>query len=480
MNVEMPDFFLALPEIFVLSMVCFILLLGVFLPERQQNATYVLAQLTLIVACLLTLFTFPGEARTTFSGTYVSDGLARVLKGSIYILALGVFLYSRDYLRVRQLFKSEYYVIGLLGVLGAMVMVSGHSLLTIYLGLELMSLSQYALVAFHRDNGTASEAAMKYFILGALSSGMLLYGMSMLYGVSATLDIATLSAFVASHSSDDVILTFGLVFVIVGLGFKLGAVPFHMWIPDVYHGAPTAVTLYLGTLSKLAAFVMVMRLLAEGLGDLQANWRDMLVFLSVLSMGLGNIAAIAQSNIKRMLAYSTISHVGFILLGILAGTANGYAAAMFYTITYALTAAGAFGMVILLSRASFEADRLEDFKGLNERSPWFAFIMLILMFSLAGVPPAVGFYGKLLVLQAVVEAHLVWLAVVAVVFTIIGAFYYLRVVWLMYFEKPQDIQPIVSPRDMRLAISLNGLAVLGLGILPGALLALCVAAIQLR
>jgi len=363
-------------------------------------------------------------------------------------------------------------------VLGMMMMVSAHNLLTIYLGLELLSLSLYALVAMHRDSAVASEAAMKYFILGAIASGMLLYGMSLLYGATGSLDIAVISQYVHQSPGNDMVLLLGLTFIIVALAFKLGAVPFHMWLPDVYHGAPTPVTLYIGTAPKIAAFAMVMRLLVDGLGGLQMEWRDMLVILAVLSIGLGNVIAIAQSNLKRMLAYSTISHVGFLFLGILSGTQDGNAAAMFYILVYSLMSLGAFGMIILLSRAGFEADHIDDFKGLNERSPWFAFIMMILMFSMAGVPPTVGFYAKLAVLSAVVDIGLVWLAVFAVIFSVIGAYYYLRIIKLMYFDKAEDHAPLENQYDMRAVMSANGLVVLGLGVFPGALMALCAAVMR--
>ncbi|MFN2310169.1 MAG: NADH-quinone oxidoreductase subunit NuoN, partial [Gammaproteobacteria bacterium] len=415
--------------------------------------------------------------QTVLNGTFVADPMATLLKSFIYVVTFGAFVYARDYLRVRDLFKGEYYVLGLFGMLGMMVMVSAHSLLTIYLGLELLSLSLYALVAFSRDDARATEAAMKYFVLGALASGMLLYGMSMVYGLTGSLDIAEIGAAIAERGLQDIVLIFALVFIILGLAFKLGAVPFHMWLPDVYQGAPTAVTLYLGSAPKIAAFAMTLRLLAEALGGLQADWGGMLAILAVLSLALGNVVAIAQTNLKRMLAYSTISHVGFLLLGLLAGTSDGYAAAMFYTVTYAIMALGGFGMIVLLSRAGFEAEELDDFKGLNERNPWFAGMMLLLMFSMAGVPPTVGFYAKLVVLEAVINVEMVWLALVAVFFSIIGVFYYLRVVKLMYFDPPTDTVPLAAPADLQVTLSINALAVLVLGIFPGGLLSLCLAAV---
>lgn len=473
-NFVMPNFGPALPEIFVLTMACVILILDLYIKDKDRVITYLMSLATLAGAAILTI-SLAGEGRElTFSGSFVNDPMGNVLKVFIYLVTAMVFIYSRDYLKDRGLFKGEYFVLALFAVLGMMVMVSAHSMLTVYMGLELLSLALYAMVAFQRDSLHATEAAMKYFILGALASGMLLYGMSMVYGATGSLDIAEIGAY-AAMNSDNVILLFGLVFIIVGLAFKLGAVPFHMWIPDVYHGAPTSVTLFIGTAPKIAAFAMVMRLLVEGMGDLHAHWQDMLIVLAILSMAIGNIIAIAQTNIKRMLAYSTISHVGFILLGILSGTDNGYSSAMFYVVVYSLMGVGGFGMIILLSRSGFEADKLDDFKGLNERSPWMAAMMLILMFSMAGVPPTVGFYAKLAVLQSVVDVGLVWLAVTAVVFSVIGAFYYLRVVKVMYFDKPLDNSNIEAGMDMKLVLSANSLAMLVLGIFPAALMQWCIA-----
>ncbi|HWQ94433.1 MAG TPA: NADH-quinone oxidoreductase subunit NuoN [Gammaproteobacteria bacterium] len=479
MDFAMPNFTPAIPEIFVLVMACLILVVDLFLREDNRIITYLLTQATLVGAAVLTLSSYPDQVTLTFTDTFVRDRMGDVLKVFIYLVTAVVFLYSRDYLRTRQLYKGEYFVVGLFAVLGMMVLVSAHSLLTVYLGLELLSLSLYTMVAMRRNSLEASEAAMKYFVLGALASGLLLYGMSMLYGVTGTLDIAQISASVA-HSvqagqgaGTNVVLVFALVFIIIGVMFKLGAAPFHMWIPDVYHGAPTSVTLFIAGAPKIAAFAMLMRLMVEGLGPLHVQWQDMLIILSVLSMAVGNIIAIAQANLKRMLAYSTIAHVGFLLLGVLSGSQLGYSAAMFYIIAYAIMSIGGFGMIILLSRAGFEADRLDDFKGLNQRSPWFAFMMLILMFSMAGVPPTLGFYAKLSVLQAVVHADLVWLAALAVLLSVIGAFYYLRIIKLMYFDKPEDTVPLDANLDIRVAMTANGLAVLALGIFPGALLTLC-------
>jgi NADH-quinone oxidoreductase subunit N len=467
-----------LPEVFILTMACVVLVVDLFLKESQRSISYGLSQVALIAAIPLTLAVGGGETQYVFDGSYVRDSMGDLLKVFIYLVTFGAFLYAKDYLKDRGLFKGEYYVLGLFAVLGMMVMVSANSFLTVYLGLELLSLSLYAMVAFDRDSRTGSEAAMKYFVLGALASGMLLYGISMIYGATGSIGFQEVAQALINTGMDNMVLVFGLVFLVIGLAFKLGAVPFHMWVPDVYHGAPTSVTLFLGSTPKIAAFAIAMRLLVDGLGGMHADWQGMLVIMAVLSMALGNVIAIAQTNIKRMLAYSTISHVGFILLGILAGSSEGYAASMFYTLIYALMALGGFGIVILLSRKGFEADRLDDYKGLHERSPWFAAMMMLLMFSMAGVPPTVGFFAKLVVLEAIVRVDMVWLALVGVFFSIIGAFYYIRIVKLMYFDKPLDDTPLApAGMDTRIVLTLNGLAMLILGLFPAGLLALCNAAI---
>ncbi|MEI2784062.1 MAG: NADH-quinone oxidoreductase subunit NuoN [Candidatus Competibacter sp.] len=477
MNFVAPDFMPVLPELFVLTMACAVLVIDVFLEQRQRHITYGLAQLTLLGAALLTLLTYAQAPVTTMFGHYIKDAMGDLLKLFICLASAVAFLYSRDYLRQRDLFKGEYFVLGLFGVLGMMIMVSAHSLLSVYLGLELLSLSLYALVATDRDSPVASEAAMKYFVLGSLASGILLYGISMIYGATGSVDLQVVADAVAKQSSNNLVLVFGLVFLVVGLSFKLGAVPFHMWLPDIYQGAPTSVALYIGSAPKLAAFALVMRVLVDGLGNLQGDWQQMLIILSVLSMALGNLVAIAQSNIKRMLAYSTISHVGFLLLGILAGTPEGYSAAMFYAIVYVLMAVGAFGVVIVLSRTGFEAENIDDFKGLNDRNPWLAFVMMAVMMSMAGVPFLAGFYAKWVVLQAVVKIGLVWLAIVGVLFSVIGAFYYLRVVKCIYFDKPEQSEPIEISRDVEIVISANGLLLIVLGLYPTALMAWCAAAL---
>lgn len=473
MAFEIPNFTPALPEIFVLTMACVVLLVDLFLTDKNRVITYLLSQLTLLGAAVLTVMVQSPVPEHTFGDLFVNDGLATVLKLFIYLSTAVVFIYSRDYLIKRDLFKGDFFVLALFAVLGMMVMVSANNLLVIYLGLELLSLALYAMVALSRDSATSSEAAMKYFVLGAIASGMLLYGMSMLYGATGSLSHSEIASFIENGSSDDIVLKFALVFIVIGLAFKLGAVPFHMWMPDVYQGAPTAVTLFISTAPKIAAFAMMIRLMVEGLGGLIEHWQDMLIILAALSILAGNVIAIAQTNIKRMLAYSTISHVGFLLLGVLAGSSSGYSAAMFYVIVYALMALGGFGMIMLLSRAGFEADNIEDFKGLNQRNPWFAFIMLILMISMAGIPPTVGFYAKLAVLSAIVEAGFVWLAVFAVVLSVVGAFYYLRIIKFIYFDKAVESAPLNCAYDMRVAMSANGLVILALGIYPGALIALC-------
>jgi NADH-quinone oxidoreductase subunit N len=475
MSFEIPNMAPAIPEIFLLSMACVILIVDLFLSDKSRIVTYLLAQLTLLGALFLTLNSTSTETILTFSNTFVRDTMSDILKVAIYIATFITFMYAKDYLRDRGIFKGEFYVLGLFGALGMMILVSAHNFLTIYLGLELLSLSLYAMVAMQRDSILASESAMKYFVLGAIASGMLLYGISIIYGLTGSLDLAEVATNMKSQTQS-VLLAFGLVFMIVGIAFKLGAVPFHMWLPDVYHGAPTAVTLYIGSAPKIAAFAMLMRLLVDGLMGLHAQWEGILIILAVLSMGIGNLLAIAQGNIKRMLAYSTISHVGFLILGALTGTQSGFAASMFYTLVYVLMSLGGFGMVMLLSRKGFEAENLDDYKGLNTRSPWYAFMMLILMFSMAGVPPFLGFWAKLVVLEEVIAADMLWLAIVGIIFSVIGAFYYLRIIKLMYFDKPEDTSPLESSLDTRLMLSLNSLAVLGLGLFPGALLTVCRAA----
>ena len=484
MSFPMPDLLPAYAEIFLVAMTSVILIADLVIPGRERGVTYALSMLTLLGCAVLTVGTVQatgGVVTYTFSNMFVSDYMGNLLKLLTYFAVAACLVYSRAYMAERDLLKGEFFVLVLFAMLGMMVMISANHFVTLYLGLELLSLCLYALVALNRDSARSTEAAMKYFVLGALASGLLLYGMSMIYGATGSLDISAVAHALEGGRPVKTVMVFGLVFVVAGLGFKLGVVPFHMWIPDVYDGAPTAVTLFIGSAPKLAAFAMAIRLLVNGLLALAVDWQQMLLIMSVLSMAVGNLAALAQTNIKRMLAYSTISHMGFLLLGLLSGVVNNnwfnaadaYSASMFYAVVYVLMSLGAFGIVILLSRAGFEADSLSSYKGLNRRSPWFAFVMLLMMFSLAGIPPTAGFYAKLTVLQATIAAGQVWLAVVAVMFSLIGAFYYLRVVKLMYFDDAQDTSPVVVQLDMGVLLSANGLAVLLLGILPGPLMQLC-------
>lgn len=464
-------------EIFLASAACVVLLADLFIPERRRALSYWLAMAALLGTAVTLLATAPDGRVVTLQGAFVADPLSQLLKLFTCATVAIAFLYSRAYLAGRGLFKGEYYVLGLFATLGIFVMISAHSMLSLYLGLELMSLSLYAMVAFNRDSPMSAEAAMKYFILGAIATGCFLYGTSILYGVTGSLDLGEIAERAGALNALDLHVLVALSFILVGVAFKFGAVPFHMWLPDVYQGALTPVTMFIGTAAKIASLAMIFRVLGEGLAPLQASWSGMLAVLAVLSMAIGNIVAIAQTNLKRMLAYSTISHVGFILLGILAGTAAGYQAAVYYTLAYVIMSGAAFGMIILLSRQGFEAEQLDDFRGLNARSPWFAGVMLVVMFSMAGVPPLLGFYAKLAVLAAVVEVGHTWLAVAGVLFSVIGAFYYLRVVKLMYFDAPEDTAPLSARVDLRWVLSLNGVLVLALGLFPQALIALCVRAI---
>jgi NADH-quinone oxidoreductase subunit N len=466
------------PEIFLGLAACAILMLDLLLNDAQRRWTGILAVVGLLITAALVAAQPVSGRIVALGGLFELDMMAKVLKVVTLLAVAVVFVYSTDYLRRRAILKGEYYVLGLFATLGAMVLISAGSLITLYLGLELMSLCLYAMVAFDRDSGIAAESAIKYFVLGSLASGTLLYGMSIIYGVTGNLELAAIADAVRNGLGDNIGLVFGIAFLIVGVGFKFGAVPFHMWIPDVYDGSPTCVTVFIGTASKLAAFALAMRLLPEALAGSQADWSQMLVVLAVLSMAIGNIVAIAQSNIKRMLAYSTISHVGFVLLGILSGTPQGYQAAMFYMISYVLVAGGAFGMILLLARQGFEADKIIDFRGLNARSPWFAGMMAILMFSLAGLPPFIGFWAKLGVIQAVIGIHYTWLAVAAVLFSVVGAFFYLRIVKLMYFDEPTDNTVIGGSTLMRTVLSVNALLAFGLGVIPGTVLQLCQRALQ--
>jgi NADH-quinone oxidoreductase subunit N len=480
----------ALPEIIVLLGACMLMLVDLYVKSERRVASVRFALGVLAAAAVATLFVqwVDGPAKLyLFYGLFVSDALSNLLKLVCYASVWAALVYSRQYLLDRGLLRGEFITLLLFALLGMMIMISASSFLTIYLGLELMSLCLYALVALNRDSPLSTEAAMKYFVLGALSSGLLLYGMSMVYGATGTLsltEVARVTAQLAGTASDRPFLVFGLVFVVAGLAFKIGVAPFHMWIPDVYHGAPTAVTLVIGSAPKVAAFAMAVRLLINGLPDLAQDWQEMLAILALVSMAIGNITAIAQSNLKRMLAYSTIAHMGFMLLGLLSGVIGGnrlsmddaYTAALFYVIVYVIMSVGAFGMLLFLSRAGFDCENLDDLKGLSKTSPWYAFVMLILMFSLAGIPPTAGFYAKLAVLSAAVTAGYLWLAVAAVILSLVGAFYYLRIVKLMYFDDPREGAAGASGQPempMRVLLSANGLVLLLFGIAPSMLMNVC-------
>jgi NADH-quinone oxidoreductase subunit N len=468
------DLITALPEIIIVSMAMFILLADLFLKPANRIAIYVLAQLSLLGAAYFTFSTHVPSVSYAFTDAFVDDAMSDVLKLMIYLGTSLIFVYSRLYIQDRNMFRGEFYALALFSVLGMMIMVSGQSLLTLYVGLELLSLSLYALVALDRDNAKATEAAMKYFVLGALASGMLLYGMSMIYGMTGSLNIAEINTALMAGPKIHSVLILGLVFIVSGLAFKLGAVPFQMWVPDVYEGSPTAVTMLISSVPKLAAFAFVIRILVLALPSLAVDWQQMLMIMAVLSIIIGNITAIAQTNLKRMLAYSTISHVGFLLYGLMSATINGFIFAMFYVVSYVLMTLAGFGIILLLSRKGFEADKLDDLKGLNQRSPWHAFLMLIVMFSMAGVPPTLGFYAKFSVLQAALAAGFLWLVVFAVLMAVIGAFYYLRVIKLMYFDEPVDHHPIEAPMDMRIVLGFNALALLVVGIMPEKLMEICI------
>ena len=477
----------ALPEALLLAGACALMLADA--RARDRRLGYWIAQATLLACLLATLWVLDvsnGRRYYIFSNLFVADTLGHLLKATCYLAVSTALVYSRQYLLDRDLMRGEFISLLLFSLLGMMILISANSFLTVYLGLELMSLCLYALVALNRQSPQATEAAMKYFVLGALSSGLLLYGMSMIYGATGTLTIPEVARVVgALAGKDHNFLVFGLVFMVAGVAFKIGVVPFHMWIPDVYHGAPTPVTLVIGSGPKIAAFAMAVRLLVNALPALAADWQQMLALLAILSIALGNITAIAQSNLKRMLAYSAIANMGFLLLGLLSGMVEGnwlnreaaYSASLFYIITYAIMTVGAFGILLLLSRAGFECEKLDDMRGLNRRSPWYAFMMMIIMLSLAGLPPTVGFYAKFVVLSAAVNAGWIWLAVAAVILSVVGAFYYLRVVKLMYFDEPVDTAPVSGSLGARVLMSANGLALLAFGIFPAQLMALCYVAI---
>ncbi len=477
------------PELVLLACALVITMVDLWVDHPKRLPTYLLTQASLAVVAVMQLLAFnAGDTVYAMQRMVVADPMGHLL-GLFSTLAVMVTLvYSRPYSAERDILKGELFTLSMFSLLGICVMLSANNFLVVYLGLELMTLSLYALTAMRRDHADSTEAAMKYFVLGALASGFLLYGLSMMYGATGSLDIADVYKAIGTGQPNQGVMILAVVFIVSGLGFKLGAVPFHMWVPDVYQGAPTAVTLLIGAAPKLAAFAITIRLLVEGMLGRAADWQQMLVVLAVGSMLLGNVVAIAQTNLKRMLAYSSIAQMGFMLLGLCSGVVygntisagNSYASSMFYIVTYVLTTLGTFGMVMLLSRQGFEADNIDDFKGLARRSPWFALVMTVFMLSLAGLPPTVGFYAKLSVLQSLITTNVtayVYLAVFAVILSLVGAYYYLRVIKVMYFDEPVDTRPIESSADVRVVMSLNGVAVLAFGILPGGLMTLCVQAI---
>ncbi|GGY14358.1 NADH-quinone oxidoreductase subunit NuoN [Paludibacterium paludis] len=478
MNWSDLNLMLALPEVVLLAAVLAILMIDLFVPEDRKSVTYGLSLLALAGVAVVELHGFPSAAATTFSGMYISDPLASVVKLAMYAVTAGVLVYGRQYNADRGMERGDYYTLTLFALLGMNVMVCASNFLTLYMGLELLSLALYALIAIQRDSMPGVEASMKYFVLGALASGLLLYGISMVYGATGTLDIAATAKAIHGGNANLTLLMFGLVFLVAGLCFKLGAVPFHMWVPDVYHGAPTSVTMMIGAAPKLAAFVFVLRILVQGLDAVADQWQGMLVIVSVLSMLIGNVTAIAQTNIKRMLAYSTISHMGFMLLGILAATPEGYSAALFYAMVYVFTSMVGFGILIALSRKGFDCQQLSDLKGLNQRNSWQALLMLLAMFSMAGIPPLAGFYAKFAVISAIAHIGMIPLAVFAVLMSLIGAFYYLRVVKVMYFDNADDSQPLSIRVDMKLLLSLNAIALLVFGVVPERLVELCFNAVK--
>lgn len=466
---------LAIPEVIILATACIALLANLFMSHRFPSIAFSCACVGLIGAAIVS-FLFLGQFNTLiFRGLFISDDIAQLMKLFIYATVFLSFVYSKHYITEQKMPSGDYYVLGLFSTLGMMTLVSAHSLLTIYLGLELLSLPLYAMTAINRNNSDASEAAMKYFVMGAIASGMLLYGISLLYGATGSLDLHDIANVIAVNwQSQTGLLSFALVFILAGVGFKMAAMPFHMWAPDVYAGAPTSVTLFISTAPKIAAVGMALRLLTIGLTDLAGQWQQMILIMALLSTGAGNLLAIAQNNIKRLFAYSAISHMGYALFGILAATTAGYAAALYYVLVYALMSAAAFGLIVLMSRLGCDIEQIDSLKGLSKRNPWLAFMMMIVMLSMAGVPPTVGFFTKLLVLKALVDVHLTWVATLGLVFAVIGAFYYLRIIKVMYFDDAVDDTPVKFSRKTTTIFSVNCLALLYFGIFPGSLIAACI------
>ena len=460
------DVSLILPEVFVLSMAMIVLMIDLFIKPSSRWIIFALSQLTLLGGAYLTSQHFNHETQFAFSNMFVRDGLADLLKMMSYMGTSLIFFYSRSYMKDRNLYRGEYFSLVLFALLGMMIMISSHNMLLVYMGLELLSLCLYSLTALDRDNQKATESAIKYFVLGALASGLLLYGMSMIYGATSSLDLSGIAGSLLNHPMDHAILVLGLVFVVAGLAFKLGAVPFQMWVPDVYEGSPSSIAMLISSVPKLAAFAITLRLLGDGLQSMMVDWKQMMLIMAILSIGIGNITAIAQTNIKRMYAYSTISHIGFILFGLMSGSLNGYASSLFYVVSYMFMTLVSFAVLMMMSSKNFDCQTLEDFKGLNKRNPWYAFLMLITMLSMAGIPPTIGFYAKFMVLQAAFDAGFAGFVVYAVLMALVGMFYYMRIVKLMYFDEPKLKNNIEVPIDMQWILSTNALALLAIGLVP--------------
>lgn len=469
------EFFYILPQLILLVMCCVILLCDAYCKQHELRLTYGLSQATLVVAAVFSFMLYHHTSSTAFHGNFVRDKLTCVAEIFIFVAMFITLLLSRRYIKTRvNMGRGEYYILALFSTLGMTILAGGHTMLVIYLGLELMSLPLYALVAINRDNANATEAAMKYFVMGAIASAMLLYGMSMVYGATGSLDITYIKNHIASmNHAHSLVLIYGMVFILVAIAFKLAAAPFHMWAPDVYQGAPLSVTMMVGSAPKIAAFAMTIRLLVDMLPGLHVQWQPLLIFLCLVSIGIGNLLAIAQTNIKRLFAYSGIAHMGYMLLGVLAASNEGYSAALFYAITYALTSTAGLSLLVLMSRQGFECENMDDLKGLHYRNPWLALMMLFIIFSMAGVPPFIGFFAKVAVIKALLASHFVTVPIIAIVFAIVGLFYYLRVVKVMYFDKAETDTSIVWHMDTRLMLSINSIALLFFGVFPGALFVLC-------
>ena len=470
---------LALPEMVILATACIALLADLFLRHRCKSITFLCAVAGLLISGIVSFLLIGKPSVVLLHGLFISDDTSQLMNVFICLSVFLSFFYSRHYIEERQMPTGDYYILGLFSTVGMMALVSAHSLLSVYLGLELLSLPLYAMTAIRRSNSDASEAAMKYFVMGAIASGMLLYGMSLLYGATGQLDLLEIAhAISANGQTQTSLLSFSLVFILAGVGFKLAAAPFHMWVPDVYQGAPSSVTLFIGSAPKIAAIAMALRLLTLALPEIASTWQQLVLIMALLSAGAGNLLAIVQNNIKRLFAYSAISHMGYALFGILAATASGYAASLYYVLVYSIMSAAAFGLIVLLSRAGVEVESVDDLKGLNKRNPWLAFMMMIVMLSMAGIPPAVGFFTKLLVLKALVDVHMTWVAVLGLIFAVIGAFYYLRIIKVMYFDDAADKAHVELSHTTKIVFSLNCLSLLYLGIFPSALITACINAFK--